>query len=881
MNIKTMAIAAQIAWVVQCGGAELLVARNGAETVSGLPADADRKSQFAVPPFLFKSRPLWFWNGPLSAERTRQILGACQERGYSGVGILPATGMSPAFMTPEFLDQYQVAADHAASLGMKLCLYDEYWFPSGSAGGLLAQQHPEALSRRLDLLAVDATGPQEFARDLPAGVFMGAVAMNLATLARTNLSHLVEAGRLAWFVPAGDWKIMIFTCVPDGARGLVDYLDPAAVRQFISLTYEAYYRKFPEHFGTTIDSAFYDEPTFHWVQGGRAWTAGFNEAFRRSYGYDPVLYYPALWYDIGPETAAARNALFGLRAALYATGFPKVLNDWCRAHRIQLTGHADQEEVVNPVGLCGDLMKSFRHQDIPAIDQIGSYGRASKAYKIVSSAACNYDRPLVLTECYGAMDRLPVENLYREAMDQFAKGINMMVPHAVWYEPKTIIFQPDLSPGNATYGPHLQAFNSYIGRLQLMLQGGRHVADIAVLYPIATLQAGYYFGPGKPYEGGVIPPEADYMDLGERLALDLRRDFTFLHPETLDERCSVQGPVLRLNNRTNAEEYRVFIIPGSRAIHWSSLRKIKTFYDQGGIVLATTRLPDCSAEFGHDADVRQVVEEMFGKAAPAFPRVSASSAWKDGGYDPVLAADGDSQTRWNAADGSRGGQWLEVDFGRPVTFDHTVVREVFDRTTAYGIESWDGTRWVRPISGARLGPEKTDRFKALTASKVRLGIDRISSDSASIAEFEIYDAAGRNLALGGPDFSVRTNTAGGRAYFTSAPRPAALRAILNEALPLGDVRFEPEPRVSGGNLACLHKVAENRDLYFFANSSNDRVDTFVRLRGRLQPEAWDPHTGLMSVPEFSHPGEAVTRVRLVLEPVKSLFLVAPREPSTK
>ena len=93
------------------------------------------------------------------------------------------------------------------------------------------------------------------------------------------------------------------------------------------------------------------------------------------------------------------------------------------------------------------------------------YGRASKAYKLVSSAACNYDRPRVLTECYGGINNMPVENLYKEAMDQFAKGINVMVPHAVWYDPAKIIFHPDLSPTNATYGPHLSEYNRYIGCL--------------------------------------------------------------------------------------------------------------------------------------------------------------------------------------------------------------------------------------------------------------------------------------------------------------------------------------------------------------------------------------------------------------------------------
>ena len=98
-------------------------------------------------------------------------------------------------------------------------------------------------------------------------------------------------------------------------------------------------------------------------------------ASRRSTAAIPALLYPALWFDIGPETAAARNALFGLRAELFATGFVKTINDWCRDHSIELTGHVDQEEVVNPVGLCGDLIKAFKHQDIPGIDQIFQYGR--------------------------------------------------------------------------------------------------------------------------------------------------------------------------------------------------------------------------------------------------------------------------------------------------------------------------------------------------------------------------------------------------------------------------------------------------------------------------------------------------------------------------
>jgi hypothetical protein len=617
----TVARSGLVALPADAPGAGVASLRLPPTTSAAQPADWARLRQdFVEPPFQYKTRPLWFWNAVPNPETTAEIMQRSVASGYAGFGILP-TPKSLPFMTPEYLAQYRVAVETAARNNQKMCLYDEFWFPSGSAGGALAKEFPDALSHRLDMVAVEVKGPSQFAGAAPAGKLMSVVAMNVRTLARVSLSSRVRAGSLSWQVPSGDWKVLWFVCVPDGARGLVDYLEPESVKKYISLTYEKYYAALGSHFGKAIDSAFYDEPTMHWLKGGRAWTPAFNTRFRQQNRFDPEPLYPALWMDIGPETAAARNALFGFRAELYASGFTRTLNQWCAAHGIALTGHQDQEEIVNPVGLCGDLIKAFRDQDIPGVDQISNYGRGSKAYKVVSSAAYNYDRPLVMTECYGAMKDLPIANLYKDAMDQFAKGINWMIPHAVWYDPtpKNITFPQELSYRSPVYGPALPAYNEYMARLHRILQRGRHVADIAVLYPIATLQAGYRFDVGVPYEGGIVPPEADYMDVGEILALKARRDYTFLHPETLSAKCEVRAARLRLNNRVNFEEYRVVIIPGSQAIHWSSLQKIKAFFDAGGIVIATTRLPGQSAEFGKDNQVRQAIQAMFepASAAPA------------------------------------------------------------------------------------------------------------------------------------------------------------------------------------------------------------------------------------------------------------------------
>ena len=840
------------------------------------------RMDFIDPPFSYHSRPLWFWNGKLDEGKTKSMVDACKAHGYCGMGILPCKGMGFDFMSPDFLKQYKAAVDEAAKLGMKMCLYDEFWFPSGSAGGLLASRHPEALGKRLDMLATDITGPKEFSQPVPPGTLMGAVAMETSTKKRLNITAEVKDATLRWKVPAGDWKIMTFTCVRDGGAGLVDYLEPKAVQAFIKLTYQAYHDAMPEHFGTTIDGAFYDEPAFYHVQGGRAWTDNFNQRFIERHQTDPVVLYPALWMDIGPDTASARNALFGMRAELYATGFVKTISDWCAAHHMGLTGHADQEELSNPViGGVGDLIKAFKYQSMPGIDQVFAYGRAAPAYKVVSSAAYNYDRPQVVTECYGGMD-LPLPNLYKEAMDQFAKGINTMVPHAVWYDPAAIIFKPNLSPGDPKYGPELPAYNQYIGRLQRLLQGGRHVADIAVLYPIATLQAGSWFGPGDPYKGCVEIPEADYMQVGESLALGVRRDFTFIHPEVLAENCTVNGPELRLNHRINWERYRVFILPGSRVINVGSLRKIKEFYDNGGQVIATTRLPEAAAEAGGDNEVRALVAELFGSIGSTkvdFPRVTASSSWAAGGFDPENATDGDPQTRWNAADGDKSPQWLEINFGTMKTFGKTVVREAFARTRAYRIQAWDGTKWNDCAKGERLGVEKADAFAPVNASKVRLWIDAVASDSASIFEFQVFDSGGHNLVVAGDSYTSHTNSKGGKAYFIRSPQAAALKGVLDDALNVYDVAFEQNALVHNGNLSYIHKVVEGRDVYFIGNSSDDAVDTFIRLRGKQRLECWDPHTGRISACESEVIADScheVTRVRLQLAPVHSVFLVGPQ-----
>jgi len=838
------------------------------------------RKDFQNPPLKFKSRPLWFWNKPLSRSQTRQVMKASKEAGYYGLGILPSYGMTPEYMTPEFLAQYKMAIDIADSLGMKMCLYDEFYFPSGMAGGNLVKKYPDALSKRLDKVDFKVSGSKHFTHELPAGAFMGAVAMDTLSQKRIDLSAFAENGKLNAELPAGDWKVMIFTMIPDSSSGRnhCDYLSPEAVGKFIDLTYEKYYSAFPEHFGTTIDIAFYDEPCLRWVEGARTWTGEFNNKFEKKYGFSPVLYYPALWFDIGKETEAARNMLLGFRAELYAAGFPKTINEWCHAHHIQLTGHVDQEEIVNPVATCGDLMKAFKYQDIPAMDQIFHYGRSSKIYKVISSSANNYDRKFVATECFGAIRKMPVKNLYKEAMDQFAKGINFMEPHAVWYTDDVEI-QPDLSPTSKTFGPSLPAYNEYIGRLQSMLQGGEHVADIGVLYPIASLQGSYHFGPGDPGMGGIIPAEADYLDIGEMLSLDIRRDYTFIHPEILDEKCRISGKKMQLMNTVNREEYKIFIIPGSQTIQLSNLQKIKNFYDQGGVVIATSVLPDHAAEFGKDVEVQTLVKSIFGEDAYSttdLTRVTASGNWNTGGFLPSNVLDGRLETSWKPSQGNLKDEWIEIDFGGERTVSQVKIKGNEDIAFSFRVLYQKGNEWIEAGKWDGSGKEKTVQIKAVNTSGIRIVLEAGEPDKVSISELEILDQQSRNIISENKTYTLHTNCYGGKAWFIPAPNSAILKTILDGTGHAWDVRFGKDYPVTGGNLSYLHKRINGKEIWFFANSSDNMVDVPVMLKGKHKLQIWNPHNGQISKCEttiISQTGIDFTRFQLKLDPVQSVFLM--------
>ncbi len=720
----------------------------------------DLEKQFLDPPRQFKPMPFWHINGTLTSEGIRQQMQDADRAGFTGVSLLPLAtwknkiGTTPPFLSADYFDRFQDMLDVTDELDMEIILYDDNDFPTGMGGGKLGELFPEHTMKRLDKIEFEIVGPAQFSDTIQAVKLMAAVAINTITKERIEISNYLKDDVLSWNVPHGFWQILLFTMVKDSwhkAYPVVDYLDTSAVRKMINLTYDKYAEKFDSYFGSTIKKTFFDDVGF-W-RHPRTWTGTFNERFEQIHGYDPRPFYPALWYDIGVETQSVRNAFYHTRAELLAEGFPKLAAQWSEKHGLESTGHPPGNYDPTPIDMNADIFKFYRYTQIPLVDVIIKYQFGQNGHKLISSAADYYDRPVVSTEIYGAFrekdQHFDSLMLYRPMFEMFARGVNFVVPHGMWYDPERVYIEPLISSYNAEIAPALPAYCDFVGRSCLLLQGGRKVSEIGVMYPFEELAGHFVFdNPDGIRQGFYVSQETDYQDISGMLTNDIRRDFTFVHPEFfLEDKYLVEEGVIKLRNKDNYQAYKIIFLTGCHTISYRTLEKLKAFFASGGTIISTTQLPYKSSERDRDRSVLKLVDEIF-------------------------------------------------------------------------------------------------------------GLNPMAVDSAAIHKQE--------------------NAKGGLAVHIPRPTIENIQDVLDRRMVV-DVRFTPNPvlKTDWGKFNYLHKIKDGRNIYMFTNSSDEVVQTDVLLRGDLDLQEWNPHTGLVykNLPSENMvvDGQIFTKLALQLGPVKSVF----------
>ena len=124
----------------------------------------------------------------------------------------------------------------------------------------------------------------------------------------------------------------------------------------------------------------------------------------------------------------------------------------------------------------------------------------------------------------------------------------------------------------------------------------------------------------------------------------------------------------------------------------------------------------------------------------AHPDVRCTARRRD--FDPAGITDGDGRTYWTTDDGVITAS-LEIELGRPTTFDRAMVQEMIttgQRVEQFKLEAFVDNKWQEIAQGTTIGYKRLLRFPATTTSRVRLTI-LDSRDCPTIREFGLFKAS--------------------------------------------------------------------------------------------------------------------------------------------
>jgi len=535
---------------------------------------------------------------------------------------------------------------------MALWLYDEKGYPSGAAGGLTLQGHPEWEARGLLIAEADSTGGA-VSLDLPPGTLVSAAAYPLTdsaidVAAAVDLAGSIQDGKLAWEAPAGSWRVMAITedFIYEGTHAAVsladklpyiNLLDPAPTERFIELTYGGYEKHLGNDLGKHFIASFTDEPSLMSAfmrpmpYKVLPWAPNLADEFRRRRGRDLAPLIPALVADAGPETAKARYDFWLTVGELVSEGFFGQIQEACQELSLRSGGHLLAEEGLrNHVAFYGDLFRCLRRLDAPSIDCLTSVPEQVpwQIARLTGSAADLDGNAYTMSETSDfvqryrpAGDERPVIDVTEEQIRgtcnrELVGGINTITSYYTFY---------------GLTGEQLRRLNEWVGRCATLLRGGHQVTDIAVAYPIESLWP--RFTPAR--QGPTNSPSAAELDgIYHAVSNSLyvaRRDFTYLDSRTLAEARVEGGALVHRDMR-----WRVVVLPCVDTLPDEAWLNLRELWRQGGAVIAVGARPTNSAREFPSPRIEQLGAEMLGGADDL--HVTTNEAGGVGVYLPPGAA---------------------------------------------------------------------------------------------------------------------------------------------------------------------------------------------------------------------------------------------------
>ena len=111
----------------------------------------------------FTPIPFWFWNDELSEKEILRQMKKMKDKGVDGFVIHPRKGLPRTikYLSEEYFYFVKFAVRMATEMDMKVVLYDEAMYPSGSCHGEVVKAAPEYASKGLTRISSDEVLPLE------------------------------------------------------------------------------------------------------------------------------------------------------------------------------------------------------------------------------------------------------------------------------------------------------------------------------------------------------------------------------------------------------------------------------------------------------------------------------------------------------------------------------------------------------------------------------------------------------------------------------------------------------------------------------------------------------------------------------------------------
>ena len=582
--------------------------------------------------------PFLWMHGTESERRLREYVGVLDAGGQNTVTI--ESRPHDGWMLDTWWRDVDVVLDECRKRGMKMMIYDDYWFPSQGFGAMFPI-------------------PREFqCRDVKADVYDRAkapakVENEIARAAANEVAKGVldlrpDGGKIVIY----RWTVADPAHVEGLPRGrgfpLVNGLDAAAVDWFLDRFYKPYYDRYRSAFEDgTIIGYFFDEPyTKGW------WGPEMEKAFAAR-GEDAAELLTALRFrHADPERQArARYRFHDIRAEVWGRTMFGRHSDWCEKRGVFSSGHFFEHDHTHYdfTFSGGNVMQLLKYVAVPGIDlvcrQVYPDLRSRRKVEIgcgqmpkyASSLAHVYNRRSSLNWCetfggYGQGLKYPHMKWLADWMHY--QGCHFFVPHSFnMAAPLDSDYPPYFYNGG--YEPRFPLYRvwaDYSNRCAMMLSGTGHVCRIAQCMPGQSIHVGRTVRPEMfAFAVQDAQLDSDFMDYAAVESSRIERNPRTGRPSLRSER--------------GVEHYDILVLPATEYVPFATLEKALAFAKAGGVVVGYAVKPSNTPSLGRTAaDAKRIVAEIFAHRTALFlekepdgPALRAALAAKYPGEERPLA----------------------------------------------------------------------------------------------------------------------------------------------------------------------------------------------------------------------------------------------------